>query len=63
MELQIATVRPNGITENIFELVLHFVADTYTDKFIFWNLFVVADADTAVLCSLEGGSIADQNDF
>ena len=30
---------------------------------LFWNEFLVADTETAVLCSLDGGRIADRNCF
>ena len=39
----------------IFELIMHFIADTDTDKNDL-ELFFVADADTAVLCSFEGAA-------
>ena len=53
------TVRPHGNTdrENVFELILHLIADIDTAE-NYLDLFVT-DADTAVLCSLEGGSVAD----
>ena len=41
--------------KNIFELIMHFVADTDTDKNYFEINFFVAATETAVLCSLEGG--------
>ena len=45
----------------ILKIIWHLIADTGTDK-NHLELFPVADAETAVLCSLEG-STADQNDF
>ena len=39
---------------------MHFVADADADKNYFGIKFLLADAETAVLCSLEGGSIADK---
>ena len=47
----------------ILELILHFVANTHTDENSFGIKNFVADAETAVLCTLEVGSIADKNDF
>ena len=35
---------------------MHFIADTDTDKNYLGIIFFVADADTAVLCSLEGAA-------
>ena len=40
----------------IFELIMHFIADTDTDENYFEFDFFVADADTAVLCSFEGAT-------
>ena len=59
-------MRPNGITDrekSILVIVWHFIADTDT-KNLFRIYFLIADAETAVLCSLDAaGSIADKNDF
>ena len=36
---------------------MHFIADTDTDEYLlFWIYFSVADAETAVPCSLEGAA-------
>ena len=40
----------------IFELIMHFIADTDTDENDFGIIIFVADADTAVLCSFEGAA-------
>ena len=55
----LTTGRPNGITDRetyFFELIMHFIADTDTDEYYFEVIFI-ADADTAVLGSFEGGCI------
>ena len=50
-------------TENILKLIFHFAADTDAEENSLGIQIFVADAETAVLCSLEGGSIADKNYF
>ena len=61
---QTATVRPNGITDRkiIFELIMHFMADTDTDENYLECFFGSRYRDS---CSLQpgGGGIADQNCF
>ena len=46
----------------MFEINLHFVADTDTDGNYLRIRNFVADADTAVLCSVEGQHSKEKND-
>ena len=42
----------------ILEVITRFIADADADEIYFGIIFFVADADTAVLCSFEGGKLS-----
>ena len=51
------------IEKNYFRINYVFHCRYRYRRELFWNSFLAADRKTAVLCSLEGGGIADQNCF